>query len=69
MRLADLLLASYDPHGIYDDDHACDDHNVFAGAAAAAAVVVSHQPQNSRALVIIARVAAARYVPTQLHFV
>ena len=67
MRLADLLLASYDPHGVYDDGHACDDHNVFAGAAAAAAVVVSHQPQNSRALVIIARVAAARYVPTKLH--
>ena len=45
MRLADLLLSSSDA----------------AAAAAAAAEVITHQPRNARALVIVARVAAARF--------
>ena len=81
MRLAELLLASYDPNGdssrgydaaAADDDDAADECSTAAspvvlcvshaspGAAAAAAVVVAQQPCNPRALVIIARVAAAR---------
>ncbi len=45
MRLADLLLSSSDA----------------SAAAAAAAEVITHQPRNARALVIVARVAAARF--------
>ena len=62
MLLADVLLASYDPSGKSMCCSRAVSHAALAGAAAAAAVVVAHQPSNARALVIIARVAAARCV-------